>query len=214
MSVDIVIPTCKSYDSIRDLIDEIERSTPEQHRIIATCQMVSASKNRNYALKASLSEIIVMMDDDMTGFYPGWLSTLIEPMIKDASILVCSSRLLSVNKIPCQMMGGNAIPKDNGVYDAENKRVATACIAIRRNDVLFDEGFIGSGYEDTCYMRDVASKYPDCRIVVNNDCRLIHNNEEKNQGGKYFEHNKAYYLSRWPDDEAVKNQKDWTNRPR
>ena len=91
--------------------------------------------------------------------------------------------------------------------------VPTAAIAFRHTLLRFDEGFIGSGYEDTAFMNEFNEKHPG-RIVVNNQCRLIHANEKKNQGGPYWEHNHEYYMKLYPDDVAVKDQKDWTLRRR
>ena len=66
--IDIIIATCKTKDEVNGLISEITLNTPEPHRIIATCQPLSASKNRNFGLSYANSDIIVMCDDDMTGF--------------------------------------------------------------------------------------------------------------------------------------------------
>jgi glycosyltransferase involved in cell wall biosynthesis len=184
---------------------------------IPTCQIgESASVNRNYGLEKSTSDIFVMMDDDITGFYPGWLSDLVQPMIDDPTIMVASIRCLNKDGNIGPMMGGGGIPSDIGVHDVlpsgyrDFKRVPTACIAVRKNDVRFDEGFRGSGYEDTAYLNRINEIYPGCRIVINNNCKLIHLNNMVNQGGKYWEHNKKHYMELFPDDECVVNQSDWT----
>lgn len=221
MKIDICIPTYREFDQIQELINDIEYYTPENHRIIATCQLLSASKNRNYALSFVNSDIIIMLDCDIKGFYIGWLTNLIFPMLNDKDIIICSARLLDENKNVIHQMGAHFVPKDFiGIHVADTsaykkyKRVATSCIAIRKNNVRFDEGFKGSGYEDTAYMNEINIKYPDKKIVINCNCKLIHMNEEKNQGGEYFKHNRDYYTSLYPDDIACKNMQDYTTRVR
>jgi GT2 family glycosyltransferase len=166
---------------------------------------MSAAKNRNFALSWASSDIIIFLDDDITGFYKGWLTDLIEPM-SDPNIMVLGARL--TNPEGKSQMGANSSAEP--VYPANDNRVTTAVIAIRKNDIRFDENFIGSGYEDTDYCQQIKEKHGLSKIWINNNCKLIHINEMKNQGGEYWEHNHAYYCQKWPNDYAVKNQKDWT----
>lgn len=217
--IDIILVTNRVIDdeSITKQIKDLDWPESELYgEIIVTSQNSSASVNRNYGLNNSESEILVMMDDDITGFYDGWLSDLVEPMFKDNTIIIASARMLKEDGSYGPMMGGNVMPKDKGVFDVvpsgymNYRRVCTACIAIRKNRIRFDENFIGSGYEDTDYMNSISASYPDKRIVVNNNCKLIHLNEMKNQGGKYWKHNKKYYLSKYPNDHTVIDQTDWT----
>ena len=114
-----------------------------------------------------------------------------------------------------QMMGLAGIPDDREVHDVQPsayrgyRRVPTACVAIKKNAVRFDECFQGSGYEDLAYCNFTDMIYEGSRIVINNKCRLIHLNLEQNQGGKFWEYNKAYYLSLFPGDESVIHQECW-----
>jgi hypothetical protein len=215
---DIIIATYKKKEEIQDQIDKIEANTSEKHRIIATCQPLSAAKNRNYGLSFANSSIIIMMDDDIIGFYEGWLTDLIHPFEIYPNCILTSARLFDRNKNIIHMMGANGIPSTNGFYKS-NKffndkfyRVATACIAFRKNTVRYNEDFIGSGYEDTSYMNRLNIAFPNSYMMINNNCKLIHLNEEKEQGGKNFEHNKKTYLKEFPDDPSVINQRDWTKR--
>jgi glycosyltransferase involved in cell wall biosynthesis len=214
----VILVTHKNPEEIKDQVLELMHNTPESYNLNITGKKSSASVNRNEGLKFTTAAYIVMLDDDIRGFYPGWLTDAIRPLKEDPNIVVSSARLLNLNGQPGPMIGGFGIPTDKGVYDASPsgykgyRRVPTACITIRNDTLRFDEGFIGSGYEDTAYMNEVNITYPGKRIVVNNDCRLIHINEEKNQGGKYFEHNHARYMELFPDDEQTRNQKDWTRR--
>jgi len=206
--IDIIIPTCKEYPEVEPQIKAIQAVT-QSVRVIATCQPVSAAINRNIGLDWSGSESIIMMDDDITGFYHGWLSDLLMPLILKEDIFIVSARLIQPDgKLTMGAAEGN---NEKDFFQAENDRVSTGCVAIRKNPVRFHEGFTGSGYEDTAYCNAIKSKYGPGKIWVNNLCRLTHLNEMKNQGGEYWKHNKELYLALYPNDQAVVGQEDWTN---
>jgi hypothetical protein len=215
--IDIILVTHKPRKEVKNQIQEIEYNTPESFNLTVTCQGgKSAAVNRNYGLERVESDIFVMMDDDITGFYEGWLTDFVQPMIDDKNIILSTIRCLRPDGGVGPMMCCGGIPIDKGVYDAipcgykDYRRVPTACIAVRKNNIRFDEGFVGSGYEDSDFMNNISRIFPGHRFVVNNNCKLIHLNTMQNQGGKYWEHNKKLYLEKWPDDTTVQGQTDWT----
>ena len=58
----------------------------------------------------------------------------------------------------------------------------------------------------------MAVAFPDCQFVCDNETRLIHYHEMKNQGGKYFDANKAYFLQECKDEklcEEIKGMPDY-----
>ncbi len=216
MKFDICIPTCKTIDELDDLIKEIEYNTPEIHRLIVSCQPLSAARNRNYCLSYADSDIITMLDDDIRGFYPGWLTNLLYPIMQDKNIIMCSARLLDNNKNIAPGMGmvgdQNGYAEIHATYeinDIEYKRVTPAAVVFRKSDILFDENFIGSGYEDTSFMNEISKKFNGMKFIVNNHCKLIHMNESTNQGGNYWKHNHDYYCKKHPWDIIAKDQKCW-----
>jgi len=214
---DICIPTNKKRSEIDDLIKDIKANTPEFNRIIASCQPLSASKNRNYCLSFANSDIIVMMDDDITGFYPGWLTNFIHPMLEDPLIIICSARLLDKNRKRINnmgMIGGSGelqeIPASFNHKGTGYKRVTTACIAIRKNHIRFDEEYIKSGYEDTDFMNQISRAFPASKFIVNNNCELIHLNHMQGQDDREaWQHNHDHYCKKWEFDTVAKDQKCW-----
>jgi len=209
MNVDILIPTCKQ--EVNSLIKEL-LITNGNYRIISTCLMISAAQNRNAALSSAKSDIVIMMDDDMTGFYPEWLNEMIEVITGNQDIILLSARLLHPKGFGHM---GIKKQKQGRPYVAQNNRVSTACFALRRdiimkNNIKFDENFVGSGYEDTDFMMQISQKLGKERVWINDNVELMHNNEMKNQGGPLWEKNHKYYRSKWPDDMAVVGQQDWT----
>lgn len=200
--IDIVIPTCKVKEIVRVQIEEIEKNTPEENRIIASCIFASASINRNYVHAKTENEFVVMLDDDITGFYPGWGTDIIQPLKDNPNIFFASARLLKPDKTVGFMM---ASKKSLDGDLEEVPRIPTACFAYRRKEMdelmgfhnetslPFDIMFKGSGWEDNAICYDLKKKFPGAKIVINNKCKLIHINEEKEQK-KFLAENKAYFF--------------------
>ena len=209
--IDIIIPTFKKYTEVAPLVTEITFNTPEPHRIIATCQEQGAAINRNIGLKLAPEPFCVMLDDDITQFYPYWLTDLIVGVTMQPEAIVCAARLTFPRGLLTMGVGPGNREKD--LFVAENDRVATGCIAINRKalgPITFDEEYIGSGYEDTDFMQQIKRHHGPGRVWVNNRCQLMHLNEMKLQGGEAWRANHAHYMRKWPRDMAVKNQEDWT----
>jgi hypothetical protein len=212
--IDVVVITNKPINE--KMLSDLGETVPTGTKIVVTGLDASASANRNAGMREVETDIFVMMDDDMRGFYAGWLGDLVFPMFLNPKIMVCSARLMDESdKYGCMM--GVIDHRDNrNYYEAypsgyrEYRRLPTACIAVRRNGIQFDERFIGSGFEDTAWMNEINMQFPDRGVVVNNACRLVHLHEMKNQGGKWFSANKAHYLSVYPDDVEIQRLRDYT----
>lgn len=193
MIPDIIIPTCKDLFDISPLIGEVSRYCRD-NLIVATCLRESAAHNRNFGLQQCKSEIVIMMDDDIMGFDEGWDKRLIRPLIEEPDIIYVTARLLNADGSLQRHMGFS-----------ENTRSAivdipicpTACVAFRNDGLRFDEGYVGSGWEDTDFAYMVKEKYPTGRIVVNNLVRLTHLNEMKNQMGNNYTMNRDYFNRKW-----------------
>lgn len=198
----IVIPTYKQMLEVLSQTSEIRLNTPEKHEIIASCNNQSAAKNRNWVHSQAKSDIIIMMDDDIAGFYPGWLSTLIKPLNEDTNVRLVSARLMKPNGSFAGMMTSKC--KTDSRLELV-PRIPTACFAYRKSDLdaliafhndtslPFDEEFKGSGWEDNALCHDLYMRFPNAKIMINNECKLIHLNEEKEQK-KYLSENKAYFF--------------------
>lgn len=215
--MDIIFVTNQKSEGWERRYDALRKTVSNFDHVIFTGLDASASVNRNVGLDKVKSDILIMIDDDIEGFYEGWIDDLTRPMWGSNKIACVSARLLNSDKSPGSMMGNNNI-YTKGYHLAMRSgykdyfRLPTACLALRKNRLRFDEGYIGSGYEDTDFLNNTNKYYPkDYEFFINNDCALVHLNEQKSQGGKFWEHNKKYYLSKFPDDSSVINQTDWTN---
>ena len=196
MEVVACIPTCLSREIVDRQRDDILRTSLYVREVYVSAHPASASVNRNDCLNSVSSDIVIMLDDDMTGFFTNWDKILIEPLLVDSDIYLVSARLMDKNGSPGAMMhnNNNYAP---GWYPPKAKFVPTSCIAFRRSEIRFDEMYVGSGWEDTDWCRQLDLKFPLGKVVINNNCRLTHLNEMKNQHGENWEKNKTYYTSKW-----------------
>jgi len=182
---DIIIPSCKPVNELVQLIKEIERKSSGNFQIILVSNPdFSASQNRNAGLLISTAPYVIMVDDDITGFYPAWNEILIWPLKTTPHISIVSARLVRKDGTPAPMMSSQyALTADF----EEVKKVPTACVAFRQTIIRFDENFKGSGFEDDAFCLAMGPQ-----ITIYNRVKLIHLNEMKHQQ-EHWEHNKRHF---------------------
>jgi len=198
MTIDIIIPTIRTREEIAPLVAEIERTAGCDVRVIATCQQVSAAKNRNIGLDLSTSDPVIMVDDDMEQFPQGWAVRLCEVLAERPNCVMASPQLASPKGGAGCMMGGHAIRRD-GITSAQQRKLPTACVAIRRNPIRFDEAYIACGWEDDDYCAQLRLANPDAEFLVRHDLWIVHRNEAKGQFGENWKINEAYFMNKWID---------------
>ncbi len=193
---DIIIPTYRPRGEVEPLVSEIIRTAGCHVNVIATCQQISAAANRNLGLDQSTSDPLLMVDDDMEQFPQGWVVRLVAVLEQYPKCVMVSPRLATPNGEPGIMMGCGEVQRD-GITECGERKLLTACIAIRRNTLRFDENFIGSGWEDSDYSKQLCAAFPDATFLVCHDLWAVHRNEMKNQSGPYWDHNKSYFERKW-----------------
>lgn len=176
------------------------KDTERLYTYIPTGFQASASVNRNYGLTQALAlqnEIIIMIDDDIGGFFPGWQDALTAPLREDSNALISSARLITPDGFLSPMMGAdNKLDKKRSIAE---KAILSAAIAFRKKDIEaypklhFCMNMLGSGWEDTLFCRMFTKYFPSGKFIVANDCRLIHYHEMKNQN-QHFEYNQRVYV--------------------
>jgi glycosyltransferase involved in cell wall biosynthesis len=194
-SLDIIIPTCKPAAEVQPLVDEIQRTTQPPTRVFATCQPVSAAQNRNIGLEWTQAPYVIMCDDDITGLQPGWATKLTSVFEQYPNCVMVSPQLMQPDGRFAFMMGGG-IPAAAGLSVAPHAKLPTACVAVRKNALRFDEAYLGSGFEDDDYALQLCNAVPNAMFMINHDVQVVHRNEAKNQGVNW-EHNKAYFERKW-----------------
>lgn len=202
--IDIIIPTLKPYEECIDQINEIEQNTRIPHRLIVTCQNESAAVNRNFGLSFANSSEVIMCDDDMTGFFPGWAEKLVDHLHIDPLLCMVSARLKNPDGTIPRTCANNTDTSKDLIYVQKTRDsvMASACIAFINKGLKFDERYIGSGWEDTDYCFQYNVRNPNYKFAIANDCQLIHINEmkrqyEKQDGQTFFQINKAKFYQKW-----------------
>jgi glycosyltransferase involved in cell wall biosynthesis len=182
-TIDICIPTLRPLEEIRPQIEAIEQNTPEPHRIIASCQNASAAINRNFCLQYARSQIIVMVDDDICGFFPSWLSWLTLPLACLSAAVMVSARLMTPDGRIGAFCGGPHNTENRWAWVPPKRDcvMPTAAVAFRNWHLRFDEHFIGAGFEDSDFCFQYLDKDPKAEFYIANECKMVHRNEMKGQ---------------------------------
>lgn len=198
MKPDIIIPTNKDRADIAASIAAIEATAPGC-RIVYTGFRASASTNRNFGLNHA-GPLVIMVDDDIQGFFLGWAAKLCAPLA-DKAVVMVSARLMKPDGTPGAMM--DIRPDFSAeIVEATGRLLPSACVAFRNEGRLrFDEAFRGAGYEDTDYCRQLGARHRRGRFLVHNGVKLTHVNEQKGQDSENMQFNRAYYLSKWMNNQ-------------
>lgn len=202
----ILVPTCRPKHELASLVAEIEANSPEA-KVIVSGLPKSAAINRNCCLDkldcrdndgVFIESIAIMIDDDIEGFYPGWIRDLTAPMV-DESVVMVSARLLNPDRSfgPTCSRCYDASPDAIEITSNGHCVIPTAAIAFRHRGYRFDEQFLGSGFEDNDWCFQYLADDPFAKFIQSNKCRLVHRNEMKNQKGEFWKHNTLYFYNKW-----------------
>ena len=192
-------------------IQEIMENPPSgEYEVIASCIKQSAAKNRNWVVDNAKGDIIIMIDDDITGFYPGGADILVDGLFFDNSISILSARPLRPSGGWSPILGDSSQPPKPAEYQKCIHTPQTglnicgsATIAFWRDGCpRFDEEYQGATYEDSDFCMQMNKKYPDKIVAFANKCNIIHNEERKgrdNGDGKrgYWRHNHDLFAKKW-----------------
>jgi len=178
----IQIPTLKENvdEQIKEIKDNLYYKDTE---VIASCINQSPSKNRNYCLEKAKGEIMIMIDDDITGFFPGWDKALIKPL-EDNSVSIVAARLTKLDGTDAPMM----------YQGTKFNIVPFGCVAFKKTGLRFDEGY-GPGFEDTDFCLQTEQAFPDKHTMINEDCRLIHSRIVDRRKERY--ESRRYFFNKW-----------------
>lgn len=194
----ILIPTCRPKSELAPMLAAIASTTTDCHVIVSGLQ-ASASVNRNRCLECvAVGEVAIMLDDDIEGFYAGWVDDLLSSM-EDPQVVAASARLLNPDGSFGQTCSRcyDATPSQIEIKSNGWCVIPTAAIAFRHTGHRYEERYVGSGFEDSDYWAQILRDIPTAKFLQNNVCRLVHRNEMKNQGGNNWVHNKMLYCQRW-----------------
>jgi glycosyltransferase involved in cell wall biosynthesis len=212
--ISIIIPTIKSKEEIQSQVNAIKSNmVSKDYEIIATCEKVSAARNRNNGLYQSKGEYVITLDDDISGYWPGWVEKMIEPLKVDINIKMVSAKLLNLDGTQATMDDFRSeIIHNVKWFEAPRKKLPSACVSMRRNDWLavkandhpkvihnvpYDERYQNASFEDTDGCRALGFVFPNAKFIVNNECKIFHANLECWRPGFDWTVNQKLYISKW-----------------
>jgi hypothetical protein len=199
----ILIPTYLYVELVAPLIEEIRAHTPDAE-VFASCRQASASVNRNACLdQLAIGEVAVMLDDDVSGFYPGWLDDLLRGLEIPNAVMV-SARLLNPDGSFAQTCSRcyAPTPDEIEVFSNGTAILPTAAIAFKHSGIRFDPAYIGSGFEDSDWCQQIHADDPTAKFIQSNRARLCHLNRMTNQKGRFWDHNRQLFRKKWSGQEA------------
>ena len=201
----ILIPTCRWPHELAGMMSAIHATTDDS-AVIVSGLPASAAINRNYCLTmVAVGEVAIMIDDDVDGFYPGWIDDLLAAM-RDESVVMASARLLRSDGSfgPTCSRCLDESPDEIEITSNGVCVLPTAAIGFRNRGFTFDEHFLGSGWEDNDWCQQYLAADPSAKFIQSNRCRLVHRNEMKHQHGENWRHNQAYFFQKWHGRKAAK----------
>lgn len=205
MIIDILIPSCKNEKEIIPIINSIREHSGNNYRnILFSCADGCAAKNRNIVLDKTDAEVVVMIDDDISGFFNGWIELLTEPFNNNEAMLISANLIRRDGSIAimCSDRTDRQTRKlrrrrrgRNRMILVPHGEVPSARIAFRNDGTRFDENYDGSGREDIDFCWQLKHKYPDFKVYIMRECRMVHDNEQKNNN--YHIKNMRYFRDKW-----------------
>ena len=181
MYLSIIIPTVKAEKDLIEMISQMKNTVTHELDLIVISGDRSAAKNRNIGLDRARGEFVIMCDDDIEGFSQGWDKDLIDALERSGASIVGARLLNPDGTLQLTNYANFDLSKDF----VEVRTMITACCAFKKSTLRFDENYIGSGFEDTDFCKQLGGK---CFVV--NSVTVIHRNENKNpfkkQNGNYF----------------------------
>lgn len=199
----VIVPTRSPASALHRLVEQIMATAGVPVTVHVTGRPGSASVNRNAGLDmASGAGVVAMVDDDIEFVIPEslrWLKVMVDALLRPEVVMV-SAQLYQPDGFPAYMTGlqdCGLLPQGTGETVVPSRRLLTACCAFKPSGCRFDEAYVGSGFEDCDYCNQLVQARPDGVFLVCHDARVIHRNEQKRQGGRYWAHNRRHFEAKW-----------------
>lgn len=193
LTTDIVVPAYRPNAGLQNLLGEIAEKSVQPYRLIVVSAQKSAAMNRNAGLSASNSRYVIMCDDDVCDLPMGWNRTLLQLLKENPHLLAISARLMNKDGTIGRNTANN-YSVSSPLVDVG--MIPTACCIFRRSDVLFDEGYVRAGWEDTDFFMQMKQRLSG-GFAIANQVRVVHLNEEKNNGGAQNQQNQQLFMKKW-----------------
>jgi len=193
MKVSIIIPTIKPESELVKEISQIKDTVYYDLDLIVISGIRGAMIDFNRGLDKAKGEFVIMCDDDIEGYQKGWDKGLLDVLekLEPEGATIIGARLLNLDGTLNRVNYRNY---DLSVDYSQTRTMITACCAFRNTKLRFDENYIGWGWGDTDFCKQLGGK-----SFVVNTVKVIHRNEQKNPLGskEQIEKNHEYFKKKW-----------------
>jgi glycosyltransferase involved in cell wall biosynthesis len=186
--VSVVVPAYADLPPLRRLLWSLEETTDLPWQPVVVCAPRSAAANRNAAIDRASQDLVACLDDDVL-LPPRWLSPLVAALLGDPKLGAVSAVL----RFPTGAPQMRRMPAVGELWDVLIPGTCFVYSRQRVGDLRFDEGYLGSQWDDTDWMTDVRGM--GLRTVVAGDVVVVH--EHRLAQGHHAERNAARYRSKW-----------------
>ncbi len=167
-AVSVIIPAYDDSDLLRRAIWSIRTTADLPYELVIAREKQCVAKNRNMGLDRATQDLTFFMDDDVL-LPAGWMSRLVSVLAGREDYGAVSAFMSFPNGAP-QMTRYDMKPGE--LWEVSIPGTCFVYSRARVGDQRFDEGYLGSQWEDTDWMWTIQEK--GLCTVMTRDVWIIH----------------------------------------
>lgn len=185
----IIVPAYEDTPRLRRALWSIARTTDVPHEVIVACARQAVAPNRNAGLLRAACDLVAFLDDDV--LLPAhWASRLLATLLAADDVGAVSAHLVFPDGSP-QTRRPDLSPGE--LWDIPLPGTCFVYSRARVGDQRFDEGYLGSQWEDTDWMWRVRAR--GLRTLMSGDVLVVHDHELREN--QWAEPNARRFAARW-----------------
>lgn len=196
--VDVILPVYEDSDLLRRTLWSIRETADLPYTLIVSCAAQSVAKNRNAGLARARHDVTFFVDDDVL-LPPHWMSRLVATLARREDLGAVGPHLTFPNGAP-QTRRPDLGPGE--LWEVTIPGTVFAYSRSRVGDPRFDEAYLGSQWEDTDWMWELAKR--GFGTALTGDVHVKHEHAEKQN--RWLEENMRHFHDKWgryPTEEEV-----------
>ena len=185
----VIIPAYADCDRLRRATWAVQQTADLPYELIVSLAPRCVAANRNAGLDRATQDLVAFVDDDV--LLPAcWMSRLVAVLEAHPDIGAASGHLRFPNGSPQTRREHLA---DGALWEVTIPGTCFVYSRSRVGDERFDEGYLGSQWEDTDWMWRVQRR--GLRTVVVGGVQVVH--EHRQSAHPWLEANMRRFLERW-----------------
>ena len=187
--ISVLIPSLGDSPRLRRAIWSVRETTDLPFQVVVAPAAHGVAANRTQCLGLAREDLIAFVDDDVLRPV-GWASRLAAVLARERDVGAVSASIAFPDGRP--QMRRHPLPAGT-VWDTTPPGTCFVYSRARAGDLRFDEGYLGSQWEDTDWMWALAKR--GLRTVVTGDVRVAH--EHVPGAHPWLEHNLRRFAAKW-----------------